>query len=101
MEDKEIKEKIKELRGKYLDLEEITIEYNGAGDSFDSMYSNTDGVDSKDYEDLVFALINKVGSNFNNDGSYGTVTINLLENTIRIEDYYNYTESSLNQDITI
>ena len=101
MTDLEIKKRIEVLALQYPDIDNIEIEYNGAGDSFESMWTNTNGVDYEDYEDLCEEMIERADSDFNNEGSSGYIFIDLLEKTIEIKDYYNVVTQELNRTIKI
>ena len=82
---------------KHLGVVEISIEFSGSGDSgdIDDIYFRTEK-DSYEYidmpdkkaEDLIrdFAWdINTVGDWVNNEGGYGTVTIDVENNTYRLD----------------
>lgn len=95
-----IREQIEFLSKKYPGLDKIEIQYYGGGDSFDSMYSNTNGVNESDYEDLVWQLIEKTQADFNNDGSKGDILIDLKNKTANIKNYHIVQSEELSDDLT-
>lgn len=103
-----MKKYIQQLAERFPDVRRISVEYYGAGDSFDSFYDlsfeNKDGQASPllsfDYKERV-ALMNETEMNgllwdaiersdadFNNEGSRGYVHINLDNTTLEVENYY-------------
>lgn len=105
MENKEIKEKLEELSKKYPNVNSVDFNYYGSGDSFDSYDVDVlpagEEVENSDFEDLFWVMVEKADSNFNNDGSRGTVSFDLKGKTVEINDYYIYTEEGLNANIKI
>lgn len=108
LEQKEIKEKLKILADKYPDFEKVDLDYYGSGDSFESYdvnitpcsAENYKKINNEDFEELFWDMVERADSNFNNDGSRGTVTFNLKELTISIDDYCIYIEEAINYSQT-
>ena len=112
MDDKEIKKQVKALAKKYPLIKEVEIFYYGSGDSFDSydvdwtpkkeeekaLISNVRG---DDFEPVFWEMVERAGSNFNNEGSEGYVRFNLVDKIVTIDDYYRYSETNLNQSIEV
>lgn len=103
-------EKIKATMGvlalkNYPNVEKVTFTYYGSGDSFDSYDVSvdppTEKVDSDDFEDIFWEMVERADSDFNNDGSEGTVVFDLKNRKVEIEDYYNVVETKLNTNIII
>lgn len=74
----------------------ISVDYSGSGDSFDSFYSVISEEDIElnerefinEYEDILFAAINKTQADFNNEGSRGTVTFDLENIKVYTDNYF-------------
>lgn len=91
-----------ELKKKYPTVSKISISYEGSGDSFGDFYhivaDDQDGNDMEIshgeiqniVEDYCFEIFDKSGQpNFNDDGSTGTITLD-IDNNITILDNYWY-----------
>lgn len=86
-----------ELKSDYPEAKVIQISYFGEGDSLDSF--DLDHIDNKwerdfdtsKYNDLLFTVLDMSEADFNNDGSRGTITIHLQEETITVDNYYRET----------
>jgi hypothetical protein len=93
------------LQGKYPNLSKFEISYQGSGDSFDSFddytaYDKKGNVDlplssqleklfeTDDFEAILWKIIDSSEADFNNDGSRGTITFDLEEDKIVIDNYY-------------
>lgn len=106
MTDEEIKARLELLAIKnYPKVEEVTFSYYGSGDSFDSydvdVRPSSEKVNSDDFEDIFWEMIDRADSDFNNDGSEGKVVFDLKNRKVEIEDYYNVVKTELNANITI
>lgn len=105
MTNEEIKEQLKRLAIAYPNVVEVAFEYHGSGDSFDSYYESvlpdTESINSVDFENIFWHMVETADSNFNNEGSQGTVNFNLKEQTVSIEDYYNVVTKELNSEFII
>ncbi len=105
MEDKEILDKIDYLKNKYPSVTEIYINYYGSGDSFEgydaSCTPHIEEFSDSEVEDIMEEMIERADSNFNNDGSRGTIIINLADKSVNIEDYSQFMSEELNAEITI
>lgn len=106
------KEVIAQLAEKFPNAAKFEISYAGSGDSFDSFYSldavDADGKNIQDYErreseflsiteDYIFELFERSGNpDFNNDGSEGTVTFDMVNKAVILHNYWiiHSTESS-------
>ena len=87
-----VKEEIQKLKQKFPQLEIVTIEYHGSGDSFEEFWGieSTPKIDinQNDIEDLLWYAIEHSEADFNNDGSKGSITINLIEEQLTIDNYW-------------
>lgn len=106
MTDEEIKAKLELLAiENYPKVEEVTFSYYGSGDSFDSydvdVEPSSETVNSDDFEDIFWEMIDRADSDFNNDGSEGKVVFDLKNRKVEIEDYYIVRESQHNASILI
>lgn len=102
------KKYIQQLAERFPDVKRISVDYYGAGDSFDSfndlIFENKEGQASPllsfDYKERVSLLnesamngllwdaIERSDADFNNEGSRGYVHINLDTITLEVENYY-------------
>lgn len=87
-----IKQTIKDLKIKFPDVEVINIEYRGSGDSFEDFWNlesvPTSNIQQEDIEDLLWHIIDNSDANFNNEGSEGTIQIDLKNEKASIDNYY-------------
>jgi hypothetical protein len=93
-----IKKRIGELKKQHPLLESVSIQYHGSGDSFEEFWDiNTtpEGIDIREDEmdDLLWYAIENSDADFNNDGSDGTITIDIKSKQLSIDNYYNVMES--------
>jgi hypothetical protein len=102
------KKYIEDLALRFPNVKKISVDYYGAGDSFESFndlnFETKEGEVSPnlsfDYKERVSLLnetemngllwdaIEKSGADFNNDGSRGYVHIDLENTTLEVENYY-------------
>ena len=106
MTDEEIKGKLGVLAAKnYPNVETVTFRYYGSGDSFDSYDVDVEPcpetVDSDDFEDIFWEMVERADSDFENEGSEGTVTFDLKARSVEIDDYYIVRETQHNGTITV
>jgi hypothetical protein len=98
MTEKEIKDKIEVLKKSFPNLDAILVDYNGSGDSFDS-FNYIRGLKEKeeininidydtDFNSLLWEILDKSDADFNNEGSEGTITIDLKNINVICENYY-------------
>lgn len=79
---------------KYPLATEVTINYNGSGDGFDTFDdAEINGVaDTQDvYNDIeteLFDILEQSDANFNNEGSRGTITISVEDYHVYVDNYY-------------
>lgn len=100
------REMLEEIKKDYPAAKKIEVTYGGAGDSFDGFYdySITEGegdithrFDDK-YDELLNAAVEATGDSFTNDGSQGTIHIDLVNNKVWAEHYYNVMETVKDSD---
>ena len=103
------KEVLAQLAEAFPGATELTIEYGGYGDSFDSFYSLSvvceDKTKESEYEirdsdflaiaeDFIFDIFERSGNpNFNDDGSEGTVKFDMLNKVVTLHNYWIVRES--------
>jgi len=87
-----VKQEIKNLKNKFPNLEQINIEYQGSGDSFDDFWNLTttpeSDIEQSDIEDLLWYAIDNSDANFNNEGSEGEIIIDLDNEKMSIDNYW-------------
>ena len=104
MENKDVLEKLKVLKEKYPNINAIKIRYCGSGDSLEDMDFEVQpeyDINQNDFNDLLEELWERAGSDFNNEGGYGIIDIDLNQLSIKMEDYYYMTESELRTEFEI
>ena len=100
-------EYFRDLKEKYPNAKRINISYYGGGDSFDSFdFNDIDGewnrdFDTSKYNDLLFAALDMSEANFNNEGSTGTIIINLENESITVDNYYREIQEVPTGEITL
>lgn len=103
------REVLTQLKERFPKADELTIHYFGAGDSFESFsslvaldendqniseYENSYDIEQefiKITEDIIFDIMDNRANNqpnFNDDGSEGSVTFNLVDRVIVLENIY-------------
>lgn len=94
MKKQDIIKALKKIKKQFPEVKQIQMDYCGSGDSFDS-YSwirNEDGnhldLNSELYEDIAEELFILAGTDFNNEGSEGTITLDLENMDATIDNYY-------------
>ncbi len=100
MTKKEVIEQLKEIKLRYPLTEKIIISYDGSGDSFEGFDEplNEKGeyvkIDSSLYEDICHWLFDQDEMvDFNNEGCYGTITLDLKNSDLILDNSY-YTQES-------
>ena len=102
-----IKEEIAKIKHILPDIKKITVDYNGAGDSFSDFYGLTFEPEQKlelnleFLEDLLWVAIEASEADFNNDGSQGVITIDFEEETITVENEWNEMISHANDPVVL
>lgn len=86
-----IKRLFEEYCNQYPDQELIEIEYNGSDDSFEGFDNN-----DTDFEDLAYAIFEELNADFNNEGSKGTITIDVVNKNLKFDNYYIVYSEELN-----
>ena len=98
MSEEFVKDEVKRLKDLYPKLKSLTINYNGAGDSFNEFWNFnpvweeevpfSEQIDwNVDFEELLWYAINNSEADFNNDGSEGEILIDLENSTLSIDNY--------------
>lgn len=86
MKDK-LKELLEKLKEKYPKEEVIRIQYNGSGDSLDSMFVASGDIKEKDLEELFQFLIDESNEDCKNEGHEVEIEINLKDMIIHVRHY--------------
>ena len=105
MENQQVKDQLKVLAEKYVNVNKVEFDYYGSGDSFESydvgVTPDTENISNSEFEDIFWYMIERADSNFNNEGSQGKVTFDLKNQTVSVTDYYNIVSEELNTEFTI
>jgi hypothetical protein len=96
------KASLAQLKEDFPEVLKINVQYMGSGDSFEDFWDQTveckDGkdstIDQSEYEDLLWYAIENSDADFNNDGSEGTITIDLENQKLSIDNYYRVMETN-------
>ncbi len=101
LDSKEALEYLTELKKKYPNIKEISIDYNGSGDSFDEFYDfdftdiDNNSIDEPsdwdldhEFEEILWFALDKSGANFNDEGSRGTIIIYLTDLEVEVDNYF-------------
>jgi hypothetical protein len=106
------KKYIQELASRYPNVKKISVDYYGAGDSFDSFndldFETKDGkptgydwkqryelLNETQMNGLLWDALERSSADFNNDGSRGCVIINLEDTKLEVENYYIFQSEEL------
>lgn len=105
-----------EFKERYSDLEKLEIRYRGEGDSFEDFYDweligeeiskrgfKEQGKIYDDiyvkFEEIIWEIIEKMGANFNNEGSEGRIIMDFEKGTIYADNYDIVRTEEFNTDI--
>ena len=87
-----VKQTIKDLKVKFPNINKISIEYIGSGDSFEDFWNlkttPESDIEQSDIEDLLWYAIDNSDANFNNEGSEGEIIIDLDNEKMSIDNYW-------------
>jgi hypothetical protein len=98
MTQKEILKQLENIQNTYPDIDKIEITYYGAGDSFDSFNEYIAKKDELIIDDIdinhdiissiLWEALDHSEADFNNEGSEGTITIDLKNKQVTCENFY-------------
>lgn len=99
MTQEQYRETFRQLKEEYPEAKSISVDYYGSGDSFDEYhnvqideeYNNNFNINK--YENLLDAALEHSEADFDNDGCNGTITIDLMDETVSVDNYYKVIES--------
>lgn len=87
-----VKQTIKDLKVKFPNINKISIEYIGSGDSFEDFWNlettPESDIEQSDIEDLLWYAIDNSEANFNDEGSEGEIIIDLVNEKLSIDNYW-------------